>query len=187
MAHIATIKILVDEQEEAAVYDGLNNILRNAQYDVSNGEFMNWVLDWSFESVASTNESLNDSIANETYEEGDAFRDWVIFSRSEAIAHDGDGFWSNEHGWTSLGSATKFDGALYSLPHSVEMDAVWMLAPYRMDFYRLMLVEHPNDAALDQTPIAFECFAENYEHAVEQAENAYPGCRVLGPEGGKHE
>lgn len=188
MAYIATVKILLDEANESNVYDGINEILRDAQMGGPNGEDRGWVVDWKFESIESANESLNDSIANETYAEGDAFNDWVIFSRSEAIAQDGAGFWSNEHGWTTLDLATKFeDASVGDLPRSAGMDAVWMLAPYRMSFYRLMLVESPDDATLDQTPIAFECFAENYGHAVEQAENAYPGCRVLGTGGGDHE
>lgn len=188
MAHIATIKILVDERNEAVVYDGINNLLRDAQYGGPNGEDKGWIVDWSFVSVNPTNTDLDDSIANGTYEEGDAFNDWVIFSRSEAIAQDGAGFWSNEHGWTTLDQATRFDGAdVWQMPHSTGMDAVWMLPPHRMNFYRLMLVENPGDAELDQTPIAFECFAENYGHAIEQAENAYPGYRVLGTEGGDHE
>lgn len=138
MAHIATVKIVVDEANEDAVYDGINEMLR-----AFNGD---WVVDWKFESVEPVNESLNDSIANETYDEGDAFRDWVIFSRSEAIAQDGAGFWSNEYGWTTLDLATKFEGAsVRDLPHSAGMDAVWMLVPYRMSLYRLMLVEKPDD------------------------------------------
>jgi hypothetical protein len=187
MAYIATIKILVDATNEAEVYDGINEMLRDAQMGGPNGEDRGWVVDWKFESVDPSNESLNDSIINETYTEGDAFNDWVIFSRSEAIAQEGAGFWSNEYGWTTLDLATKFDSTFTPLPMSAGNDAVWMLAPYRMNFNRLMLVEHPDDATLDQTPIAFECFAEDYAHAVEQAENAHPGCRILGTEGGDHE
>lgn len=189
MAYIATVKILVDETDEATVYDGLNEMLRTAQEPVDeDGDETPWIVDWKFESAVQTNEVLNDSIANETYEEGDAFNDWVIFSRSEAVARDGAGFWSNVHGWATLEQATRFEVAsARSLPHSTGMDATWMLAPHRMSFYRLMLIEAPNQPELDQTPIAFECFAENCDHAVEQAENAYPGCRVLGTEGGCHE
>lgn len=188
MAHIATIKVLVDEHDENAVYDGINEILRDAQMGGPNGENRNWVVDWAFSSVNEANESLKDSIANKTYAEGEAFRDWVIFSRSEAVAHeDGAGFWSNEYGWTMLDLATKFDAISYNLPLSAGMDAVWMLAPYRMNYYRIMLVEKPDEQGIDQTPIMFDCWAEDYEHAEEQAENAYPGCRVLGTEGGDHE
>lgn len=183
MAHIATVKILVDEANENAVYDGINEILRDAQMGGTNGEFRGWVVDWKFESVEPTNEELNDSIANEAYAEGDAFSDWVIFSRSEAVAQDGAGFWSNVHGWTTLEQATRFKSAFVrSLPHSAGMDATWMIAPDGMSFYRLMLIESPDEPELDQTPIAFECFVENYEHAVEQAEDAYPGCHILGEE-----
>ncbi len=182
MAHIATLKILVDEPNQAAVYDGINGILWNAQLGGPNGEDRDWVVDWKFDSVEPVNESLNDSIANETYAEGDAFDDWVIFSRSEAIAQDGAGFWSNEYGWTTLDLSTKFeDASVRDLPHSAGMDAV--LAPYRMNFYRLMLVENPDDATLNQTPIAFEWVGVlgNF------AENAYQGCKVVGTEGGDHE
>jgi hypothetical protein len=180
MAHIATVKILVDESNEATVFDGINEILRDAQMGGPNGECRNWVVDWKFDSVDPTNRSVDKSIANGTYDEGDAFADWVIFSASEARDNDGAGFWSNKYGWTTLDAATKFDACFTALPVSICNDAVWMLAPYRMNFYRLMLVEAPDDDTLDQTPIAFECFAENYDHAVDQAENAYPGCKVLG-------
>lgn len=180
MAYIAKIKILVDEANKAVVYDGINEMLREAQMGGPNGEDGDWIVDWKFESVEPTHESLNDSIANKTYAEGDAFDDWVIFSRSEAIDGDGAGFWSNEHGWTTLEMSTKFEGAsVRNLPHSVGMDAVWMSVPRRMNFYRINLVESPDDETLDQAPIAFECFAEDYVHAVEQAENAYPGCHIV--------
>ncbi len=118
MAFIATVTILVDEANETSVYDGINEILRNAQMGGPNGEDRGWVVDWKFKSIKPANESLNDSIANETYAEGDAFNDWVIFSRSEAIAQDGAGFWSNEYGWTTLDLATKFeDASVRDLPH----------------------------------------------------------------------
>jgi hypothetical protein len=186
MAYIVTVKILVDEVNEATVFDGINEILRDAQMGGPNGEDSDWVVDWRFDSVEPANESLNDSIANKAYEEGDAFYSWVIYSRSEARTRNGAGFWSNAHGWTTLELATKFRGVLMrSLPRSAGMDAMWMFTPWGMEFYRLMLVESPDDT-LGQTPIAFECFAENYNHAVKQAKNAYPGCRVLGTEGGDH-
>lgn len=132
MAYMATIKILVDEANEATVYDGLNEMLRMAQEPVDeDSEETPWLLDWKVESVDPTNESLNDSIVNETYAEGDAFNDWVIFSRSEAIAQDGAAFWSNEYGWTSLDLATKFDGSsAHDLPISTNRDAMWLLAQY---------------------------------------------------------
>ncbi len=132
---MATIKILVDEAKEAVVYDGLYEMLRIAQEPVDeDSDETPWLLDWKVDSVDPTNESLNDSIANETYAEGDAFNDWVIFSRSEAIAQDGAAFWSNEYGWTSLDLATKFDGSsAHDLPISTNMDATWMLAPYELN------------------------------------------------------
>jgi hypothetical protein len=124
MAYVVTVKILVDEANEASVFDEINEILRNAKQDEDSG----CVVDWKFDSVEPANESLNDSIANETYFEGDAFGYWVIFSRSEAIAQDGAGFWSNKHGWTTLDLSTKFKGApTRNLPRSAGMDAMWLL------------------------------------------------------------
>ena len=41
--------------------------------------------------------------------------------------------------------------------------------------YRVMLQEDPCNAFL----IAFDCQAEDTEHAQEQAENAYPGCQLV--------
>jgi hypothetical protein len=83
MAYVATIKVLVDESSEGAVYDGINEILRDAQYGGPNGEGRGWVVDWKFDSVEPANESLNDSIANETYAEGDAFSDRLTSSPGE--------------------------------------------------------------------------------------------------------
>lgn len=73
MAYIATIKILVDEANEASVYDGINEILRNAQMGGPNGEDRGWVVDWKFESVEPASESLNKAITDGAYAEGDAF------------------------------------------------------------------------------------------------------------------
>jgi len=44
-----------------------------------------------------------------------------------------------------------------------------------MKTYRLFVLEQPEM----QVAIRFDCEADNAAHAVEQAENAYPGCEVL--------
>lgn len=41
--------------------------------------------------------------------------------------------------------------------------------------YRVTLLEEPGD----RFTIVFDCYAENADHAAEQAENAYPGCDVI--------
>lgn len=40
--------------------------------------------------------------------------------------------------------------------------------------YRVTLAEEPGD----KFTIVFDCFAEDDDHAAEQAENAYPGAQV---------
>lgn len=131
MAHIAIIKVIIDEHDEARVTDGLNEMLSAAQAPVDEEESKSWIVDWSIEAVEEAHIELDDSIANDTYQEGDFLRDWVLYSASEANANgDGAGFWSNSYGWTTLDLATKFDGTQHNKPMSAGNDAVWMLAPY---------------------------------------------------------
>lgn len=40
--------------------------------------------------------------------------------------------------------------------------------------YRVSLYEEPGD----RFTLLFDCFAENCEHALEQAKKAYPGCVI---------
>lgn len=42
--------------------------------------------------------------------------------------------------------------------------------------YRVMLHEDKGDREFQ---IAFDCYAEDADHAAEQAENAYPNCEVI--------
>jgi hypothetical protein len=178
MAYIANIKILVDEVDENTVSEKLNALLQAAKTGSPNGD-EGWVVDWQIGEIAPVDESLEDSIVNGTYEKGEAFEDWVIFSYSEC-KNENAGYWSNEWGWTTFDEATRFDGSgPINFPISRENDAMLIMAKYRLEFYRLMLIEQPDDAAQNQEPIAFECFAENYDHALDQAENAYPGCEVI--------
>lgn len=55
-----------------------------------------------------------------------------------------------------------------------------------LTYYRVMLTEFPDAPALDQTPIMFDCWADDRQHADEQAISAYPGCKLLGLEGESH-
>jgi len=102
-------------------------------------------------------------------------RVFVVFSASEAlVTEDGAGFWSNSNGWTTLQGATKFDEPGGLLPVSAGNDAVWMAAPYGLNYMVVEVEQEPG------TKILFDCWAENLDHAKEQAQNAYPGCRVFG-------
>ncbi|PZP55393.1 MAG: hypothetical protein DI596_11545 [Azospira oryzae] len=83
MAYIATVKIVVDEANEAMVYDGINEILREAQYGGPNGEFRGWIADWAFWSVEPASEEVEKSLASGNYEEGEAFPDCPARSTAE--------------------------------------------------------------------------------------------------------
>lgn len=54
---------------------------------------------------------------------------FVIYSPNEASLQNRSGFWSNEHGWCDLESATLFnevDQATFNLPLATGRDAAWM-------------------------------------------------------------
>lgn len=125
MAHIVKLEILVDDPNQSRVYDSLNELLRNAQ----SSETGNNIVDWTFDDASMIHSSLQDSLANETYSEGEAFQDWVIYSASEAaVSEDNAGFWSNEYGWTTFNLATRFGGCDLDLPVARNNDAVLILA-----------------------------------------------------------
>lgn len=44
-----------------------------------------------------------------------------------------------------------------------------------MKSYSVILLEDPDDG----TGIVFHCMADDKDHAIEQAKNAYPACTVL--------
>lgn len=92
MAKVITIQVLCDEYEtkEKEILSAIKN--------------HGGVMDITVESIGITNDALDDSIANDTYEEGDAFRKWVIHHCSTNL------FWSDEVGnWVALEFATRYD------------------------------------------------------------------------------
>ncbi len=75
-----------------------------------------------------------------------------------------------------MDKATKYSSSKnLNLPMSRGDDVVWMRCPYGLTYYGLRLIEDGSNES-----IMFECFAENFNHAREQAQNSYPGCRVSG-------
>jgi hypothetical protein len=180
MAHIATIKILVNENDMEQVYDLLYRVLNPVFSVWSDDSSQGKIVDWGFDSVNKTNDSIKESIANKTYKKGNAFASWVLFSPREAYESGGEGFWSSRYGWTERESATHFDacGRGYEkatdAPINPRKDAEWILAKSTVHSFRLF-VRGPND----KVPVAFECYAPDYGHAVMQAKKAYPDCEVI--------
>lgn len=127
MAYLVTVKLLLDEaSEEAATALAQAAINCITSQELANAETL---VDSTIEDVSAVNESLDDSIANETYSEGDAFANWVLYSQSEADSDSDDnaGYWSNTYGWTSRDLATRFSSTSCDKPESVGMDAMWMV------------------------------------------------------------
>lgn len=179
MALLVKIEVLIDETDANLAIAHLEQALSTASQPA--GEYDgSWLVDWSIDLPSPVHEEINDSIVNKTYQRGDFQKDFVIFSASEARASDDcAGFWSNEYGWTILDLATRFSAVTGSRPISVGMDATWMHTPNGLRAFTILLIEFPQDSSLDQTPIAFDCWAEDEAHAREQAENAYDGCKIL--------
>jgi hypothetical protein len=81
MAKLVTLQILVDEDEEGNITDGLNEMLRSAAtpVDPDDADARSWIVDWrlawgdSGEMILPVPEEINDAICNGTYSEGDAF------------------------------------------------------------------------------------------------------------------
>jgi len=122
MAYIVTVELLIDAPTQEQSNEYIKNLITEKLGDL--------VIDHSTTDSDPANESLNDSIANETYVVGDFQRDWVIFSQSEED-HSGYGYWSNvTGGWENLDLAARYSGLNMTLPNSIGNDAVFMLAPH---------------------------------------------------------
>ncbi|WP_234265231.1 hypothetical protein [Hydrogenophaga sp. NFH-34] len=76
MAHVVTLKLVIDEGDEDRIYDGLAAIMDKALEEPGDDDGR-WIVDWKIDEVAPANDTINDSIANDTYAEGDAFADQV--------------------------------------------------------------------------------------------------------------
>lgn len=81
VAKLVTLQILVDEEDENRIADGLNDMLREAAkpVDPENDGGHSWIIDWRLAwcgnqmLTQSVSEEINDAICNGTYSEGDAF------------------------------------------------------------------------------------------------------------------
>lgn len=175
MAQLVTLKLVIDDTNEENVYDGLNEMFRASQLPVDPMiDSKPWIVDWSISDVSETAPVLDKLIASGRYEEDKAFCDYVVFSPSEARASDDmAGFWSNSFGWTTLDLATKFDCLNRDMPIGLDNDAAMILAPYGLNFFRLLVIEEGGSVAA-----LFECWAGSKEEADEQALLAFPSGQV---------
>lgn len=78
MAFIATVKLLVDEPTVEDVHENLERLFESAQVtsvDQVEDDDRSWLVDWVFDEVYAAGADIDDSLTNETYEEGDAFEE----------------------------------------------------------------------------------------------------------------
>ncbi len=81
MANIVTLQILVDEDDDSRIADGLNDMLRTAAQpvDPDDADARSWIIDWRLAWAGDkmllqpVPDEIGDAICNDTYIEGDAF------------------------------------------------------------------------------------------------------------------
>ena len=114
MARIVMVQLLVDADSEAAIADGLNDALRQIVHPMGTGTAENsFILDYRLAGegsdgdlyVAAISSVIEDSVVNETYAEGDAFKtsgmllpvdkdyDWPIDGSHDAQCNCADSIW----------------------------------------------------------------------------------------------
>ena len=180
MAHIATIQVLVRDEDEARVRAGLLDMMRIAQEPVdryaTGPQEPLWLADFRVATVDKANPLLTAALEADNYNERLLDGELIIFSASEAMqSEERAGFWSHTFGWTTLETATRFgaDSGAVSLPASIGMDAAWMLVPHGQHFF---IVELELDGVLKRCePFWSGTLDEARAAAVAQ----YAGWRVL--------
>lgn len=75
MAFIATVQLLVDEPTAEDARENIEALLESAKVTSVDQEDddRNWLVDWVFDEVYAAEADVDDAIANDTYEEGEAF------------------------------------------------------------------------------------------------------------------
>lgn len=125
-----------------------------------------WVSAWLYV----THEEADEISSEQEVQEGGP---WVIYHPGQPSDQM---FWSNKNGWTTLSGATRFadqppapypfgGGSGDGLATQSQPLCIGTMLPFTV---RL------SDPSIPDEVIRFDCFAESDEHAIEQAENAYP-------------
>ena len=114
MAYLATLQLLIDAESESAATVLSSDIASQLQAD---GQ----VLDWSVKDARAVNDTVHDSIANETYVSGECFGEYIVVSTTKRPQDAS--FWSNTYGWTAYDLATRFDATVADLPKAVQHES----------------------------------------------------------------
>ena len=114
MAYLATLQLLIDAESESAATVMSSDIASQLQAD---GQ----VLDWSVSDARAVNETIRDSIVNETYVSGECFGEYIVVSTTKRPQDAS--FWSNTYGWTAYDLATRFDATVADLPKAVQHES----------------------------------------------------------------
>ncbi len=114
MAYLATLQLLIDVESESAATVLTSDIASQLQAD---GQ----VLDWSVSDARAVNDTVRDSIGNETYVSGECFGEYIVVSTTKRPQDAS--FWSNTYGWTAYDLATRFDATVADLPKAVQHES----------------------------------------------------------------
>lgn len=185
MSFLITVQYLVDvptaEAAESAVTETANHASQ--------------VIDMQISDTRPVSEHIAQSIASDTYKNGDAFLPMVVFNPDRMQPGEdplsAQAFWSNEYGWGTYDLATRLDASQHALPDGglVLIDR----GPQAMISAVTRLTAEPEDKALAKVecpytflvtvqlgrdnvwavPDYFECQADDAEHALKLARKAY--------------
>lgn len=174
MAKFVTIHLLLNDDNEAAIEGGIAAMVSMADKD--------WLIDHEVDLARDCPTEIADAIDNETYSPGDAFKPYILYSLEEATRSDGAGFWSNTYGWTTRDLATRFsltDGPLNKPVTGGDVILMRSDASCTEQWVVTLREQDEDTGGHQDEEIDFECWADDVEHAREQAANAYPGCNIL--------
>lgn len=164
MAFIMKLQIVADIPTEYVAEKLIRQLLND--YDA--------VVDVDVTDIKPLEASVEDAIVNETYESGEAFAAFIYYSPKQGN-QAGNGFWSNEYGWTTRDLASRFS-MFDGVPKYYDADDV-EIVPDNGPVGRFFVGYHPDDqeAGIQN----FQCWADSREDAIDHAYRQSPGIQPV--------
>ncbi|MBU2765471.1 hypothetical protein HAP94_04520 [Acidithiobacillus ferrivorans] len=128
---VVSVKLLVDmDALKVAGYSDVNALLSamiRADYEDTDDSA---IIDFEVGTHEIVCTEIEDSIVNDTYVNGEVFRDWVFFAKSEQNYGDhchSSGYWSEGYGWSNYRLATRYRPFGIRRPRSNTNDAILLM------------------------------------------------------------
>lgn len=139
MPKIITVKLLVEDTDHIDAEEALADMMANATSPVDDAEpGTPWIRDWVVHDSKTTCNEIAIALNNQAYQEGSAFKYWVIYSpsliqiRPDRSLLSQPAFWNPETGWDVIDLATRYIDPEESdkrVARSVAPDAKFLYLP----------------------------------------------------------